>query len=86
MTHCVWIVTSFLFFLYFSSPCQREAREGEEGEDQAAGADQGGGIRWRGGHGKREEDLSAANVWGEELVPIKIPEPDSIHIPEASVI
>lgn len=48
-------------FLVFS-PHQREAREGEEGEDQAAGADQNRRIRRRGGHGKREENISAANV------------------------
>lgn len=52
-----------LFFLVPSpSPLQREAREGEEGEDQAAGSDQGGEFRRRGGHGAREKDLSAANV------------------------
>lgn len=56
------ILLAFFSYTSFSPPHQREAREGEEGEDQAAGADQDGGIRWRGGHGKREEDLSAANV------------------------
>ncbi len=53
-SHC------FIPFLPF--PLQREAREGEEGEEPAAGANQDGGIRRRGGHREREEDLSAANV------------------------
>lgn len=54
-------------------PLQSEAREGEEGKEQAAGTDQDRGIRWSRGHGERETDLPAANVWGGELVPVKIP-------------
>lgn len=51
-----------LIFTLLPPPHQREARQGEEGEDQAAGADQDRGIRRRGGHGEGEKDLSAANV------------------------
>lgn len=51
-----------LLFLSLPSPHQREAREGEKGEDPAAGPDQDRGIRRRGGHGEREKDLSAPNV------------------------
>lgn len=52
----------FSFFLPFPSPLQSEAREGEEGKEQAAGTDQDRGIRWSRGHGERETDLPAANV------------------------
>lgn len=66
-------------FLLLPSPHQREAREGEKGEDPAAGSDQDRGIRRRGGHGERKEDLPAANVWGGEFVPVKQPDADLSH-------
>lgn len=59
---CLSYFCSLFFSFPFPTPHQREAREGEKGEDQAAGADQGRGIRWRGRHGDGEKDLSAANV------------------------
>lgn len=60
-----------LFAPHSPLPHQRKAREGEEGEDQAAGPHQDRGLRRRGGHGEREKDLSAADVWGEGLVPVQ---------------
>lgn len=55
-------LTSFPHFCSSSLPHQREVGKGEKGEEQTAGSDQDGGIGRRGGHGEREEDLSAANV------------------------
>lgn len=52
----------FPIFALPSLPHQRKVGKREKGEEQTAGSDQDGGIGRRGGHGEREEDLSAANV------------------------